>query len=339
MHFLCVLLKIMANEYKHNTPIEELTRYLAGEASHAEQVEVETWRDASPENLREFSAIKKLWERSEDVKHHETIDLDVEWERIEQKITPHAGRIISLNRVLQIAASIVVLMGLAYLLMQQTQTITTKTQVAQVQIIDLPDGSRVTLNAASKLSYSKTFGTSDRMLSLKGEAFFEVTKNKSLPFIIDAQGASIKVVGTRFNVKAYKNTDEVKVSVLEGIVQLFESEQPNKTTTLTAGETGFYLKKKKAIKKMARVAPNEISWKTQKIIFENTSLTEVAEVLSSTFHVTFEVTPAVAECTITVQFDQKDLASVLSVLKSTLNLKISKQGNSIIIDGEGCEKR
>jgi len=200
----------------------------------------------------------------------------------------------------------------------------------------LPDGSKVTLNSESKIIYSKNFGVENRAITLRGEAYFEVAKNATMPFIIDAQGASIKVVGTQFNINAYKNKGLVKVTVIEGTVQLFETNQPTKNAVLNAGETGVYLKQKNTIIKHSKANLNDVSWKTQKIEFINTPLIEVLEVLHNNYYIDFIVDDAVKGCTITVSFDQKDLASILKVLKSTLNLNVSRQGKKIIITGDGC---
>lgn len=325
----------MSNESKHNIPIELLSKYFANELSQAEISELEAWRDASEENKREFDAFGKLWNLTGDDYTHEAIDVNAEWKKLDKAITTK-GKVISFNRIMQVAAAILVLFGLTYFFVNQTQNVSTKTMLAQVQTVNLPDGSVVTLNSESKLSYSKSFGEKNRNITLKGEAFFDVASNKDLPFVIDAQGASIKVVGTQFNVKAYKKQEEVKVTVVEGTVQLFESATPKKQTVLNAGETGVYHKKKKVIKKHPKINTNDISWKTFEMTFDNSSLMEVAKVIEEVYHVQIKVSPKVADCTVSVEFNQKNLAGVLKVLKSTLDLQIRKQGEIIIIDGEGC---
>lgn len=324
----------MEKRDKHITHTELLIRFFAQETTSEERLGIEKWCDLSTENKKEFDAFEKLWNISDKAKDNDTIDLDYEWKHIDNLISANKGRVINFKRVLQIAATIIVVFGLSFLLVDQTQNISNKTSFAQVQTVNLPDGSTVTLNANSKIRYSKDFGKVNRELSLKGEAFFNVTKNSELPFVIDAQGATIRVVGTQFNVKARKDNNEIKVSVVEGVVQLFESKQPAKKTVLNAGEIGVYMKKGKAIKKYKRVDTNDISWKTMKISFENSTLLEVANILSHTYHIEIEVDDSVKDNTITVDFDNKDLVSVLKVLKSTLDLKITKKDDVIFISGK-----
>jgi ferric-dicitrate binding protein FerR (iron transport regulator) len=83
----------------------------------------------------------------------------------------------------------------------------------------LPDGSRVKLNSESKISYLKPFDENKRMVSLEGEAFFEVTPDSSRPFLVISKGVETRVVGTSFNVNAYSNS-HVKVSVVSGKVSV-----------------------------------------------------------------------------------------------------------------------
>jgi transmembrane sensor len=327
----------MENESKHIEPIDLLIRFFANEATDEERLQLEQWRDVSDNNLKEFNSFAALWNLSGKAKNKVDIDINAEWKHLDKTISTTKIRTISIARVLQIAAIVIVVFGLAFLLLKQNQSISSVTQVAQVQIINLPDGSVVTLNAKSKLTYTKDFGVKSRTVSLKGEAFFSVAKNKEMPFIIEAQGASIKVVGTQFNVKAYKGASEVKVTVIEGIVQLYESKQPEKLTLLNAGETGVYLINEHVIEKTAQINTNDISWKTNAMQFDNTPLHEVVDVLINVYHVDIVVSDVVKDCAVTVDFDRKDLASVLNVLKSTLDLKVTYKDDAIYLDGDGCE--
>jgi ferric-dicitrate binding protein FerR (iron transport regulator) len=125
----------------------------------------------------------------------------------------------------------------------------------------LPDGSRVTLNAGSRISYNKGFGYSNRNLVLDGEAYFEVRKNEEVPFVISAGEAQVKVYGTMFNVKAYKRKPELKVTVSEGSVLLYKTKQPENQTKLEAGETGTFNNASGVIDKRILLNYNDIAWK------------------------------------------------------------------------------
>jgi transmembrane sensor len=316
--------------------MELLPRYFANEASPNERLEVESWRSESELNRKEFDAFAKLWDITISVSDKKDIDINKEWNKMESVISPAKGKIISLGRVLRVAASIVLLISLSYAGYRLNSTKSEKSPVSEMKSFKLPDGTLISLNANSKISYNKGFGKDHRKLTLKGEAYFEVAKNPNLPFIISADGASIQVVGTKFNVKAYKAGAEIKVLVKEGTVKLFETAEPEKVAILNAGETGTFDKTLKVVKKQVSANENDIAWKTLVLDFNNSSLDEVAQVLRNTYHTDIEVDPKVKDCPITVHFEQKDFESVLEVLRSTLELKITSEGHRIIISGKGC---
>jgi transmembrane sensor len=328
--------KAMDKENKHIDAIGLLPKVFSGEATFEENMMVDEWLLADPNNLVEFDAFARLWKLTLTASAPDDIDLDVEWRIMESAITPSRTKTVNLLRVLQIAASIVLISSLAFLGLKTGNTKSEKAPLAEISTVTLPDGTMVYLNAGSKITYKKEFGIAHRNLNIKGEAYFEVKKNPRLPFIINAGEAGIRVTGTKFNVKAYSGKPEIKVTVTEGIVILYETGQPLKAATLGAGETGTYDKTIKAVNKQDAVNINDLAWKTMIMDFHNTPLLEVADILLNTYHTRLTVDPAVQNCPVTVRFEYQELDSVLNVLKSTLDLTITSKGKRTIISGKGC---
>jgi transmembrane sensor len=100
----------------------------------------------------------------------------------------------------------------------------------------LPDGSSVWLNAGSKLTYNKNFGSTRRNVTLTGEAYFEVVRLPSLPFIIETSTMKIRVVGTSFNVKSYPNERTSETSVIRGSVEVIAIQRPSEKFILKPNE-------------------------------------------------------------------------------------------------------
>ena len=90
----------------------------------------------------------------------------------------------------------------------------------------LPDGSKVWLNASSKIVYHNSLWSSDRQIDLSGEAYFEVRKDKEHPFVVQVGNLNIEVLGTCFNVYSYEENDFVETSLIEGSVRLYDSKSP-----------------------------------------------------------------------------------------------------------------
>lgn len=327
----------MNQDNKHIVAMELLTRVLANEATEQEKLLVNDWLDASEENRKEFAALEKLWNFTGNEALGETIDIDAEWKQIDRRISPR-GQVLQLRRFIQIAASIIVIFGLSYLGYMQWNYTSVESDLARIENIKLPDGSTISLNAHSKIRYARSFGKKSRKIKLSGEAYFDVASNKEVPFVIAAGEASIRVVGTQFNVKAYKGEPEVSVSVLEGKVDFFKTAEPTKVVRIVAGQSASFEKVKDEIQKKESFDKNEISWKTLKISFLDERLEEVVEVLENTYHYQFELSEKVKDCTITVDFEDQNLNAILKVLKSTLNLSMKQEGRTIIISGDGCVK-
>jgi transmembrane sensor len=326
----------MNNETENIAPIEYLTKYFAREASEEEIRQVEKWRDESIENLTEFNAIKKLWDITDIPSGKEPIDIDLEWKKIRPIVSPTVIRKLTARRYMAIAASVMLLAILTFLGISEVNTTVYKTEIAQVKEFHLPDGSIINLNANSKISYRKGFGNAHRNIKLTGEAFFNVSSNKELPFIISTNGSTIEVVGTQFNVKAYKDQENVKVTVSEGVVKISDMKEPQKHILVHAGETGKFDRENRKIEKTEAININDVAWKTRIIHFDNTSMDEVARVLSNTYHINIEVSAPIKPCTITVSFNNKNITDILNVIKSTIDLNIKIINDKIIISGPGC---
>lgn len=320
----------------HIIPIELLTKYFATEATAEERKIVERWRDKNSESQKEFNVLEKLWNSTGSLAKKEDINVESEWNKLAKTLGLYKTRVMNIKRVLQIAASVLIISTLALFGTRQYLTITEKAPIAEVAEVSLPDGSKISLNAGSKIHYRKGFGSKHRYINLTGEAFFEVKSNTGIPFIIAAHDARIEVTGTKFNVKAYKKENNIKVTVTEGKVKLYNKKRTDNKTMVSKGQWGSYNKNTKTINKEATQNMNNIAWKTHKINFHNTTLKEAAQILSNVYHYEIQLHPDIQDYTITVNFDNQDLHTILQVLKSTLDLHISIEGKRVTITGEGC---
>ncbi len=151
--------------------------------------------------------------------------------------------------------------------------------------IFLPDGSKVWLNAASKISYPEKFVGSTRNVTLEGEAFFEVVENPEKPFIVRSGNLITTALGTSFNVKNYTNDSNEEVALASGKV-LVELDQEQKFI-LDPGTAVRYQKGDKSIKKEDKSVKEIIAWKDGILRFENDDLNTVLKKLSRWYGVEF----------------------------------------------------
>ena len=211
-----------------------------------------------------------------------------------------------------------------------------------VRNVLLPDSSVVVLQKYSKLFVDSGFGNKDRLVELEGEAYFDVVHDAKKPFLITAGSLNIKVVGTAFDVKAYAEKDSVEVYVDRGKVEVFNKERssrrlllPNnyakldkKSQTLTSDEFRF---------DSIRVAV--VSWKDSDLVFNGDSMRKVLSVLEKRYNVVFDVqNPSLYDCRVQISFaGTEKLEQVLSSLSLIQHIDYTAKGDSITINGLGCQ--
>lgn len=200
----------------------------------------------------------------------------------------------------------------------------------QMQVV-FQDGSRVFLNADSKLRYPKKFTLSERRVELEGEGFFEIATNKKRPFIVDLKALNVKVLGTSFDVKSYPAERNIYVSLEEGTIEI-KGDKLN-SFKLNPGEKVSY-DRRTGICKIIR--PKDITassaWKTKRLIFSDTPLSEVFATLSRTFNVTFDIRDQlIVEFNCTLSTDMASIDFVLKELERIMPIQFETEGGNIVV--------
>lgn len=211
-----------------------------------------------------------------------------------------------------------------------TQTVST---LAETRYVRLPDGTSVTLNHFSSLTYPKGFKNANREVSLTGEAYFEVTKDKKHPFIVQAGPVNVQVLGTHFNIDAYPNNPDIKTTLLEGSVAISNTNNAIRLV-LEPNQMAIYNKVGNSlIRKEIKNSGDEISWRQGELIFNDTSLKEIVQELSNSFNVNIQIQDTTLQnyC-ITAHFPKSEkLETILTVLHQTGHFDYSKTNDQIII--------
>jgi len=201
--------------------------------------------------------------------------------------------------------------------------------------IELPDGSVATLNHDTKINYPDKFSGNTREVQIEGEAFFEVRPDPVHPFIIRAGKATIKVLGTSFNVNAYPGNEDVEVVVETGKVQLTRMSNgttPASEIILDPGDRGILAGHEEELKKGRNDNPNFLSWKTRDFVFNKTSLKEVIEQLNKVYQVRVKAgDPQVERLRISARFEGRSLDFILKVISMTHDLKVIQTEENYIL--------
>ena len=204
-------------------------------------------------------------------------------------------------------------------------------------LIKLPDGSSVLLNNNSKLDYS-TFTSINRIVTLSGEAYFDIAKDKAHPFVIHTGKLQTTVLGTAFNIRAYPEENDVTVTVTKGKVEV---EMENKTLGIITPNQQISFNKRNGSTVQQQVhADSILVWKQNDLVFDNTNFEEAAVIISNRFNVTVTFSnERLKDCRFTASFLNADnIHQVLTVLCDVNNATYEMKNNLITINGEGCNK-
>lgn len=310
---------------------EEAVRLLAtpeGEALLREVIEGENWEvpgdgspgDASPEDLAREETYDRIWSR----------------------LRVHVPKRLGNWYRYGAAASLLLLAGAGIFWFGRSMKPAAEvTAYAEYSVptgktakITLPDGSRVWLNAHSRLRYPKAF--QQRNVELEGEAYFEVHRDPAHPFVIKSGAVQTRVLGTSFNVRAYADEPEVEVAVLTGKVNV--SHEGKTSVNLTPQQRGVFDKvSEKLVSEQVPDAGAYRSWTDDRLVLDNASLEEIGRMLHRRFGVDLAFsTEKLKNCRLTTRFDQPRLEKVLAVVSTYVGARYRQDGNRILFSGKGC---
>lgn len=310
-----------------------LVKHLLGEASAGEQAEVKAWVSESDNNRKYYDDFKLIWDNSKKLSAASTIDENAAWQRFQQRVAIEkpATKTIPLGRRInwmRVAAILVLMVGGAWIARYMVWGTNTQLVAGNMVVTEtLPDGTTVTLNKGAVLEYNSRMSGSTRNVTLDGEAFFDVTPDKSKPFIITADDAKIKVVGTSFNVKTSEEKTEVIVET--GIVEV--SKKKN-AVTLKPNEKATVLQSSAVPVKEVVDDVLYNYYRTKELVCKNTPLWRLVDVLNDAYNVEIEIGDArLKDMEITTTFKNQNLDDVLDVISRTLNVRVEKNGKNIVL--------
>lgn len=248
---------------------------------------------------------------------------------------------------LKIAASIILVVGLSYFLLDRVdQGANEKGLSAHVEksnargersTFRLPDGTIVKLNSDSKLSFKEDFDGKQRQVILEGEAFFDVVKDPSRPFVVHSSGVVTTALGTSFNVKAFNGQsgkDKIEVSLVTGKVSV-QSDEGSVDMILVPGEQALI--DGASSQKRAFDGSEVLSWKDGVIHFRDTGFADIIEELERWYDVDFVIDGLDATTghrlkgTGKFNTQKQSLTTVLEVLSYSMNFKYEMNKKRVVI--------
>ena len=288
---------------KQNTHIEDLiVTHLSGNLDEVSLQELQDWISASAKNRDYFVHQQEIWFAAICAKEESAYNEEEAFVKFQNKVKNAESpkrKTIRLNKILSRAAMIVSFLAISYVSYWQGGK-RVKNQLGNVMTVEaplgakaklfLPDGTLVWLNAGSKLSYSQDFGMVSRNVELMGEAYFEVTKNKEIPFNVKSKELNVQVLGTKFNFRNYADDSEVMVALLEGKVS-FANQLKKAPIRYLAPDEKVVLDKKSGIAVISSIkASNTSVWTSGYLFFDEELLLNITKNLERNYKVKIDIT-------------------------------------------------
>ena len=272
--------------------IELLNKYLKGEASEEEYVLLINHYnlfDLEPDILDSIAPNKKL--EIKDEMQHKILNVISSKDRKVKNINTgkHKGLLLSLAAILLVIFSIALVLFNKTSL-QQKSNIHRLSDIKENRLIQLPDGSTVIVSPGSRLNYPSSFeGLSKREVYLDGQAYFDIKHNSKKPFIIHTGKLKTTVLGTAFEINAWADDPNIRVTVSRGKVKV--EDQFNKTIGLiTPNEQIVYEKVSENVVQKVVNAPEYIAWKEQDLLLSDVTVAEASKILEERFRVKITIT-------------------------------------------------
>jgi ferric-dicitrate binding protein FerR (iron transport regulator) len=295
-----------------------IIKFLSGQATGEEAQEILRWKNLDEENRKTFREIEVAWNTSEIVMNPEKFDAATVLPQIRSKLKRDKVLFIGKNRLKQLtgyAATAIIAITLTWFAQNYSSTKHGSSQTVQAiyqsvetpagakSLVTLEDGTRIWLNAKSKLTYPAYFVNNIREVELEGEGYFDVAKDKSRPFRVKTSDLTVQVLGTVFNLKSYPEEGMIKATLVEGKIALNKFTDGNleqEFLELKLNQQAMFIKKEGFLTKDEAVAagiplneihhrskeklivdenidPDEITaWKENKLIFKNETFESIA---------------------------------------------------------------
>lgn len=335
-------------EENSNYMDELIVSFLSGELNRKGRDELKEWIDESEEHRRYFLQRQELWFSALWEEERSHYDHEAAFRQFQQRVAASKSdqkkTFGYFESVWFRYAAVVALVGMiAYFSYRQGEG-NLREALADIEVLAplgsqaqmrLPDGTLVTLNAGSRLTYAQDFGVDNREVELQGEGYFEVAHNEEIPFYVRSKNLQVKVLGTKFNFQDYPEERQVIVSLLEGKVVLHNQIRHEADRCLRPDER-VVLDKSDGIMKIESIKriKADIDWKQGVLSFDEVLLPEVVQTLERSYNVRITLqTDSLADYRFYGTFNctSQSIKDVLEALEATGKIHYALKDNHVVL--------
>lgn len=354
---------------------EIIVRFLQNTTSNQEILLLEDWLKTGTENQKAFKNYCDLWFASETLNPEFVSNMSSRIQELNTQLSPRVYRDlprkkrfkIRFNSFLRMAAMLILGTGISWLAFYYSQDTAIEETLSFNEIntpmgsrtrVILPDSSSVWLNANSSLRYPESFTGNSRVVELKGEGYFEITKDEARQFVVNTSDIRIKVLGTTFNVKSYPEEGTIETTLIEGevVLERLQSGKAGKEISIKPDQRVTYIRNEgkvvlSELKDMNAsigrpvVIPGNFfvadsietlvytSWKDGRLIINSEPLEELSLKLERRFDVKIEFKDeALKDFKFTGILENETLEQVLYALKVSSPLKYTIDHKTVYLE-------
>lgn len=343
---------------QENIDWNKLARYLAGECSDEERQEIDNWIASDPQAKVTMAALLEIWDMA--AQKPSRWEIDKAWSELSSKAQSQGLPIPEMTVLettetvrktrhphpfgfmFRAAAMVVVFLGITYLIIQfidSREPVDKKPSIREITAdkgqrinFEFDDGTKVTLNAGSSLFFPDHFSHKRREVTLKGEALFRVARINGIPFIVNAEGAAVEVLGTQFSVKAWPGEKSVQVVVADGRVEFrAHSGTTTKSVILTRGQMSSLSETGELTPPVQVDADRELAWASGLLLFDKTPFREAVKSIERRYNYVC-VTPdtVILSRRLTATFKDESQNVVLDMISLSLDLRYSRSQDTVV---------
>lgn len=327
--------------------IEDLIiAYLSGNISDEDNQMLKAWLSKDPANRTILRRCREIWITTQAERQATNYDWKAGFEKFclrkeQQQQQTRSQRNYRLAKLLRYAALLVFAVSVAAVICYRQGSQSWEGQLADVEMkvpmgstlsLRLPDGTQVSLNGGSTLSYPQSFGLKDRKVNLTGEAYFAIVHHTDQPIEILTSKMTVRDIGTKLNITNYPEDNQAKVVIDEGSVEL-KTGNDTQTSIIVAGQEAIIDKQSGRISIVSKQYDGN-AWSKGELIFHNTTVADIAKRLERTYNIDISIHhPATANKRFYGTFSTREQSytDILQALKETGTLKYTIRGRHIDI--------
>ena len=310
----------------------KLLKYFKGELDQQEARAIESWASESEENEKTLMSLAKVYNLGQLARTYTEKEVEDAWKKTCARlgVAPRARKPLKRQWVfwsMAVAIALLVAVNLALVLNAPVagtdKAIILTSQQGKFVKYTLPDSTVVTMNHNSSLEFPLAFNGDERRVKLNGEGYFDVARDEEKPFIVETgKEIQIKVLGTEFNLQSFSSDDIVQVSLISGSVEISRNGvadfsyimHPSERFTCNVSNWEMKVETLKGI--------TGVEWMSNKLVFMDTTLKEVARQISNHFGVQVIIEEeGLSSIRFSGSFDNRDLGTVLSYMEQTCGIK------------------